>query len=311
MKESGVKIKMLIKKKLIIVTLIILLVLPLISAGNYGAGKYGSGLYGVGEVTSAPPTPPGGGGGAACTYNWQCTNWFSPECPESEIQERICINKGTCTGIIGMPKQIQVCNYTGPTEPLFDIFLTIPRQYTKVCAGSKIKANINLENYGKIELLDAFMIYWIINENNTLIAELKDTRAVQDKINFNTEIKIPELTSKGTYRLYAQIDYAKNKTAVAGESFEIIEGESCKRYFIILKFVLDNKTYFIYGTGFFVILLFVLLLTRKKNTKKKKRKEKKKKRKGKNFFKPKEKRKEKTFGSYKRKVSRIIERNKK
>jgi len=240
-----------------------LLIIPLVYAGDYGVGSYGAGDYGVGEVAPAPKDEgaPSGNGAAACTYDWDCTNWFPTECPESGVQERICANRGTCPGIVGMPNQTRNCTYEGPTEPLFDIFLTIPYPYTEICAGQKIKAKVNLINLGKIELLDAFMTYWIINQNNTLIAELKDTRAVGDKINFDTEIKIPKLTPQGTYRLYAQITYADNKTAVAGESFEVIGGTYCKIYSIIIKYA-----YFILIViiSLIIIILIILLIKRKR-----------------------------------------------
>ncbi|MCP6727611.1 MAG: hypothetical protein KJI69_06390, partial [Patescibacteria group bacterium] len=217
---------------------LIFLLIPFISAGTYGAGAYSTGDYNIGEVP--PITPSGGSGstGPTCTYDWQCTNWFPEECPRPKIQERLCVNKGTCTGTVGMPNQTRTCIYKGATEPLFDIFLTISKQYQKICSGQKIKANIELENYGKIELLDAFMTYWIVDSNNTLIAEVKDTRAVEDQIKFNAEIKIPEQTTPGTYRLYAQINYAENKTALAGESFEITQGTYCKLYSIAIKYVI-------------------------------------------------------------------------
>ena len=116
-----------IKKKLILLC-IVLLVIPLIHAGDYGSGAYSTGVYSIGEAPATPTTPPNGGGGTpSCTYDWQCTNWFPAECPESGIQERICANKGTCTGTLGMPNQTRICIYEGPTEPLFDIFLILNR----------------------------------------------------------------------------------------------------------------------------------------------------------------------------------------
>ncbi|HUS51295.1 MAG TPA: PRC-barrel domain-containing protein, partial [Candidatus Paceibacterota bacterium] len=216
-----------------------------------------------------------GSGGESCFYDWECTNWFPTECPESEIQERVCANVGTCTGTIGMPNQVQTCNYIGPTEPLFDIFLTLPDKYKEICAGNKIKADIRLENYGKVELLDAFMTYWILDENNTLITELKDTRSVTNDKEFEIELKLHEEVPQGTYRLYAQITYSGNKTAVAGESFGVIAKEDCKLYSrlgselysSIKNYVLENKTYFIYGAGAFVVLLFVLILIKLVKTK--------------------------------------------
>ena len=203
-----------------------------------------------------------GGGGTTCTYDWVCSDWF--ECSESGIQERICINRGTCTGTIGMPNQTRNC--TGVTEPIFDIFLIIPGQYKKVCAEQKIKAKITLINLGKIEVLDAFMTYWIINENNTLIAELKDTRRVKDEKTFYTEIKIPELTAEGIYRLYAQINY-NNKTAIAGESFKIVSGTYCEVYTSISKY---GYLILIAIMSFIIITLIILIIRKIKKKPKKK-----------------------------------------
>ena len=249
-----------IKKKLILLC-IVLLITPLVYADNYGAGVYGAGVYG-GEVVS-PPENGNGNGAAVCTYDWVCTNWFPAECPESEVQERVCANKGTCTGTVGMPNQTRTCVYEGLREPLFDIFLIISEQYKEICAGQRIKAKVSLVNLGKIEPLDAFMTYWVIDENNTLIAELKDTRKVKDKETFNVGIKIPTSVPEGTYRLYAQIAY-ENKTAVAGESFEIIGGKYCEIYSVITKY-----SYFILIgiISLMIVILIILLIRRIKKNK--------------------------------------------
>ena len=241
------------KRSVLFLSFLILLVTPLVYAANYGAGTYTAGAYGVGEVVASPVTPPGGGGGG-CTYDWVCTNWFPAECPESETQERICANKGTCTGTTGMPNQIQTCTYKGPTEPIFDIFLTLSDKDKEACAGEKIDVNIRLENYGKLELLDAFMTYWILDKNNTLITELKDTRSVKDEVNFDIAIKIPISAEQGAYRLYAQIDYDKNKTAVAGESFEIVDRTQCRVYSYFTK-----QTLPILGAGIFLAVVVLLI----------------------------------------------------
>jgi len=248
------------KTKKLLFFLIILLVLPLIYANNYGIEKYSCGLFGIGCESQTPTSPavpdsPSGGGSSSCFYDWQCINWFPFICPESEIQERICINKGTCVGTANIPNQSQTCEYLGPTEPLFDIYLTLLDKSKEICPGNKIKAEITLENYGKIELIDAFMTYWIINENNTLIAELKDTRAVKKGIDFNMELKIPESAIKGTYRLYAEITYGRNKTAVAGETFEIRSKENCTSY-PLLNFYWRDLLY----VGIIIIIFLLILI---------------------------------------------------
>jgi len=247
------------RKILIRLGILFLLIIPLVYAANYGAGDYGAGVYGVGEVIVTPGDEEAPGGGGGCSYIWECTNWFPAKCPESEIQERVCANKGTCSGIAGMPNQTRNCTYEGLTEPLFDIFVSIPQQ--KICAGRKIRAKVNLINLGKVEVLDGFMTYWIINENNTLISELKDTRRIKDKETFTIEMKIPSSASEGIYRLYAQIDY-EDKTAVAGESFEVMNESYCKIY--ISKYI-----YFILIAivSLIIIILIILLIRRMKNKK--------------------------------------------
>jgi len=231
-------------RNILIIGFLILLVIPFIySAEEYGSGTFSLGTHGSGEESS------GGGSYGECTYEWECTNWSS-ECPKSEIQERICANKGTCTGTTGIPNQTQMCEYTSLTEPLFDIFLTLYDKDKEICAGEKIKTNIRLENLGKTESLDVFMTYWILDEDNALIVELKDTRSIKDEINFDIAIEIPNSTTLGTYFLYARINYDENKTAIAGESFEIVSETQCE--------FSSKSTRVIIVTGIFLILIILI-----------------------------------------------------
>jgi hypothetical protein len=240
--------------KRLVILFLILFLFPFISAGNYGAGDYGAGLYGIGQSTTTPVTPPvnSPSGGPSCSYDWNCTNWFPSECPVNGVQERICANRGTCTGTAGMPAETMNCTYE-KKEPLFDIFLQVPIGYKKICAGRDIRANVRLENYGKVELLDAFMTYWIINENNTLISELKDTRSVVDRLNFAVSLTTSESLSDGTYRVYSQITYSGNKTAVAGDTFEI-NADSCK---------FSSNAPIIIGVIIGIILILIIIFSRK------------------------------------------------
>ena len=245
----------------ILFLLSVIFLMGFISAGNYNAGTYNKGLYGIGEAVIIPPVTPsggGGGGGPTCSYDWVCTDWFPSECPASEIQERLCINKGTCNGVSEMPNQTRTCVYEHK-EPLFDIFLTIPELYKKICSGNEVKANISLQNYGRIELLDAFMTYWIVDSENHLISEVKDTRNVADEINFEISMKVPKEVLSGNYRLYAQIVYSGNKTAIAGESFNVIEKDSCKPLFDWMAYL----PLILIGFGFFVTFILILIILRK------------------------------------------------
>lgn len=233
-----------------------------ISAGNYGEGNYGSGDYSVGEVAvNGTEEDTGGSSSTGCTYNWICTNWSPAVCNTDGFQERICINTGTCTGNVGMPIQIRNCTYA-PQEPLFDIFLRIPDSYKKICPGNKVKADVELQNFGKAELLDAFMTYWIVGADNTLIAELKDTRSVTTNLNFDISMKIPELSINGTYRLYSQINYAGNKTALAGESFEVSQ-DYCGFYSGIRDYIPQIIFGFIIAIlSISIVILFISIIRR-------------------------------------------------
>lgn len=158
---------------------------------------------------------------AACTYEWDCTSWFPYECPIDGVQERLCTNHGTCTDEKQKTEK-RICDYAGPTEPLFDIFLTISKGFKEISPGENIEAQVKVKNIGKVELLDAFMTYSIVDENNNLMAETKDSRSVTNDLNYDIKMNLPSTTKEGIYRLYAQITYAKNKTAVAGESFSVV-----------------------------------------------------------------------------------------
>ncbi len=253
------------RKRGIIFLLLFMIFFPLISAdSNYGEGIYGDGPYG-GEVVIVPPTS-STGGSSSCSYDWICTNWFPTECPVTEMQERLCVNKGTCSGTYEMPDQKRNCTYE-KKEPLFDIFLTLPTS-ENICPGDTVGANVKLENYGKIELLDAFMTYWIIDKNNSLIAELKDTRSVIDKKNFDISMTIPPSIPSGTYRLYAQITYSGNKTAIAGQSFEIGGENYCKNRF--LNYIPLILIGFIFLIFVIIIILFKKIYSQKRLGKEKK-----------------------------------------
>jgi sporulation protein YlmC with PRC-barrel domain len=270
------------KMKIKYFILIMLIMISSVNAEVYGTGNYGLGVFGE-EILSCgdgtcnngencatcpsdcgicPTSSTSGGGGGSCNYDWQCTEWFPYECPESEIQERICSNKGTCNGIKDIPEQTRKCTYEGFKEPLFDIFLKINEEKV-ICANNKLNLNIKLENYGKIELLDAFMTYWIIDENNKLIVEQKDTRSIQDKKEFDISLDIPEI-KEGTYRVYAQITYDSNKTAVAGKSFEISSKEECSK----LSTKKINWNYIIFTLIVLAIVLIIIKIIKNKPSEK-------------------------------------------
>ena len=102
--------------------------------GWFSAPSYcGDGTCDAGETCSNCPSdcgvcPVDGNGGGGCTYDWVCSDWYPEPCPQNGIQSRVCVNKGTCSGTLGIPSQTRNCTpaILGPAEPLFDIFAKIP-----------------------------------------------------------------------------------------------------------------------------------------------------------------------------------------
>ncbi len=225
----------------------------------------------VEEEEDEEPTPPpsggpsGGGGAPTCIYDWVCTDWYPQPCPESGIQERVCVNKGTCTGLVGIPEQNRTCEYL-EEEPLFDIILNIPLRYKAVLPGSKVKADVEIKNIQKIQEMDVYLKYWIIDENHTLIAEKQDTLGVEEKLNFERTLQLPKETHLGLYKFYAQITYdIDNKTAVASDSFYVTE----KKYLAIFLKYIKTTLYIILSIIIFLTIIFIIYKLCKKIKKRK------------------------------------------
>ncbi len=172
-------------------------------------------------VEPSAPSEEGGGGSLTCTYDWSCTEWYPSICPENGIQERLCVNKGSCTGILGIPSQNRTCIFEGPTEPLFDLFVKIPLTSKIIPKNTDIEINIELINVGKLDQLDVIFKYTVINENNTLITELQETRAIKEKDKFRISLDLPDDLEPGTYKVFVQITYDDGKLAVAEDTFII------------------------------------------------------------------------------------------
>ena len=228
---------------------------------------------GICQIIVIPPSGGGGGGGVSCTYDWVCSEWYPEPCPEDGIQNRVCVNRGTCTGIVGKPEAERTCTFVqlAPTEPLFDLFVTVPTRYKYIGEKEAVGFNLRLVNVGNATTIDVFFKYWVTNENDTLIAETQETRAIGEEDEFEVRMLLPENLGEGTYKVYAQITYDADKIAIGGDSFEIITSPEV----LLLKKVLSFPYFLIpIGVLVFIILIIILIKRRKKKGKKSKKKEK-------------------------------------
>ncbi len=234
--------------------------------GTLSCGTCASGYTCSAGTCTAEPSRELGGGSSTCTYNWICSEWYPEPCPSEGIQKRVCVNKGTCTGTFEMPSTNRTCTpkIVLPAEPLFDIFAKIPLTKKWISPEESIKANIELINLGNTTILDVFFRYWIIDENNTLISELQETRAISERDKFQIEIVLPSNIKIGFYKFYAQITYDENKTAMAQDSFEVVENK-------IEKFIWPISLILI----IILLIIFIIIIKSRRNKKKYKIKEKK------------------------------------
>lgn len=181
-----------------------------------------------------PSEPPPGDEGAACSYDWVCSDWYPSSCPANEIQERACVNRGTCTGTSGMPNITRKCTYVS-VGPLFDIFAKIPLTKKWINPGEPVEIDIKIISLGKIIQLDVFFKYTIVREdNNILITELQETRAITKGEEFKIVMDLPPNIESGKYKFYVQINYDTDKVALAGDSFNVVEG----KFLSIIKIII-------------------------------------------------------------------------
>ncbi len=221
------------------------------------------------QQPSAPSaeTPSEGGGGAeGCTYDWVCSEWYPEPCTQEGIQKRICVNRGGCNGVLGMPTLNRTCTpeVFEPAEPLFDIFVNIPLQSKWILKGDNASFDVRLINVGNKTTIDVSFQYLVIDSNNSLIVEKRETRAVGERDEFGIELSLPANLKEGHYRVYVQIDYDEGRVATAGDSFEIVKDN----YTLILRRIVSSLPAISISIIVLLILIKLLSLIRKNSSRK-------------------------------------------
>jgi len=125
--------------------------------------------------------------------------------------------------------------------------------YKEVLAGKDIWFTIkiaNLEDTGKV---DISLNYWISDDKNSIIAENKETMAVQTQASFVRTFSIPKDAQPGKYNLNVKMDYGDNKEITAETSFNVVEKQA------------DNTMYYLAAVlGAFILVLIILIFSYKK-----------------------------------------------
>jgi len=179
------------------------------------------------ELTEqSPATPPSGGGGggssgggstttqAQCSYNWDCTPW---SICLNEKQTRTCTNIGTCKGSENKPLETIECS-----QLLFDITLDVKQ--IRLTENKFLIFDIELIEQIGLEKVDAHIKYSIIDEDNNEIFSQIETKAIQEKLNYEKELSEATL-EEGKYTLRVDILYGNLQRAYAEQKFEIKDGQ--------------------------------------------------------------------------------------
>lgn len=222
-------------------------------------------------VAETPVTAvvPSGGGGAGCTYDWVCSEWYPEPCQSEGIQKRVCVNRGSCDGIVNMPDTEKGCipSFISPAEPLFDIFVRVPLLKKWIPKGDFIDADIELVNIGNTTTIDVLFKYWIVDENKRLILEKQETRAVGEYEKFTIRFPLSKNLKTGVYKIYAHISYDDGKVALAGDSFEVIQN----RLVIIRRIILFSLAILLAIIGLIFLIIRIFRKTSVKKEKPKRR----------------------------------------
>lgn len=104
---------------------------------------------------------------------------------------------------------------------LFDVFVTIPKNYEVVAPGGELLANIKLTNLGSEGRVDVFLDYELLDSSDTIVEHNRETVAVETQANFVKTFEIPTTLQHGFYKFRATVTYADGKTATAEQTFEV------------------------------------------------------------------------------------------
>ncbi|MBT4165892.1 hypothetical protein HOE04_02530 [archaeon] len=215
------------------------------------------------EITSptSTTTPSSGGGGGSttiiekCTYVWDCSSWSI--CSD-KYQIRECKNTGNCKGIEGKPIEKRICS-----DALFDV--TIKFTDLIITKEDTLEFNVNLIEQEGIEKVDVQIKYTIIDSKDNEIFSQIETKAIQEELNYDKEIKELKLVD-GEYILRVDILYGNLQRAFAEQKFKIKKGElgttSIGEFTDKLLIILASLIILL------ILIIFILLKKRKKEERK-------------------------------------------
>jgi hypothetical protein len=107
------------------------------------------------------------------------------------------------------------------SNSLFDIFVSIPQDFSRVEPGGELLTSIKLINLGSSGRIDVVLSFEIKDSTGLLLLTKKETVAVETQANFVRTFVIPPEAKPGQYTIYVKMIYADGKEAVAESFFEV------------------------------------------------------------------------------------------
>lgn len=138
-------------------------------------------------------------------------------------------------------------------NPIFDVSATIPDNFLYVMPGNQLYSNIQLYNLGEVDKeVDVNMEYDVMDSAGKNILRETEVVAVNTKIGFIKEFRIPESTDFGKYVLYVRATYNQS-IASASAWFNVGKAPSISLTLAIIIF-----------SALALIALIIIFLRRRK-----------------------------------------------
>lgn len=108
----------------------------------------------------------------------------------------------------GQEKKILTAIEVESSPPLFDITVKIPEKFSYVIPGEEVMAEIEIYNLGEVNKeVDAHVEYRILDSQGNEILSEQESLAVNTKINYIKEFRIPLEAKFGRYAIYIKTTY--------------------------------------------------------------------------------------------------------
>lgn len=119
-------------------------------------------------------------------------------------------------------------------QGISNLELSVHDNYKEILPGNDVWFSIKIANLGNMGRADVSLHYWVSDDNDNIIAENKETTAVQTQASFVRNFNIPMNAEPGKYMLNIKMDYGGGEEVVANTSFNVVEKKINKQMYYII-----------------------------------------------------------------------------